>query len=714
MKYYIPTTNLNIDNLFTTESISPNAYYPIREIKPNNFESIPYSLGEFEIFLFSEIPAFELKRDEFEHYPIVIEFEDSEQLLDCKNVYNGDRFSIISCNHTLFLTPWNTSIIAFDQRAYDASKIRIDLSRSCKLGAKFKWKTVTPSIQLEEMLEKINSFETEINCNDFPKEIAKGALWGYVLGVSKSTTPLAAMLQRLFNEIRNIVSSTISNLGSCKPSFYERLVDLANKYKEIVERQGYESWSEKCTSEEKSTLEKYNVYNDALSKFFKEKGYIMSPEVPSEYSNIDIWKSYRNELEYCSNQYLRKSHKFDSDSIDWTIFKTCTKSFNIADYELINLVINLLLYKKIDKELLRINKKEAANIILSNVSGLLRQKKGEDEWKKEPMVKERIYINGIYKNIVNYEPFDLNFIEDLELKSIAAFILKGEDIEALTRYLLDNEMSNHALVMMLWGACEGYSSINKTLVIDLILPDIVSKINKLIGINSYGKSFPEQYVINERLYTPISCNSKESIEFVSPQVRDMNDIYKLFLKIKVGNKCISKENSRLIADYFKECGFQDNDAFYRKIKSLKGIGMETVKSIKTIIGGHYAKKNYSMPVKEATLQFADDMVDKNNDAKYNSILNDENIKEFVKSRNYLTDDQKNKIIEAVNSVIKCHTPGGRQSGETRNEKILEHLERYCLAKSKTTDIYICLNKDNPDDVEAVKKLCIDLSKRYIR
>ena len=66
MKYYIPTTNLNIDNLLSTESISPYAYYAERKFKPNYFENIFPSLCDSVLLLFSKIPSFELDDKEVE------------------------------------------------------------------------------------------------------------------------------------------------------------------------------------------------------------------------------------------------------------------------------------------------------------------------------------------------------------------------------------------------------------------------------------------------------------------------------------------------------------------------------------------------------------------------------------------------------------------------------------------------------------------------
>ena len=103
MKYYIPTTTLNIDNILSTESISPQAYYAKRKFKPNYFERIPFLVHNDVILLFSKVPSFSLTRDEIEQYPIVLEFEDDQQIHDCEIVCSCEDFSVYSCNHTIYL-----------------------------------------------------------------------------------------------------------------------------------------------------------------------------------------------------------------------------------------------------------------------------------------------------------------------------------------------------------------------------------------------------------------------------------------------------------------------------------------------------------------------------------------------------------------------------------------------------------------------------------
>lgn len=95
-----------------------------------------------------------------------------------------------------------------------------------------------------------------------------------------------------------------------------------------------------------------------------------------------------------------------------------------------------------------------------------------------------------------------------------------------------------------------------------------------------------------------------------------------------------------------------------------------------------------------------------------SILHDEDLGAFISKLDYLSDYQKEKIMAAAKSVILMHSPGGRCSHETNAEDIISHIGKYCLAKSQKTRDYFCLRGDTNKDIEAVNKVCEELSNRY--
>lgn len=101
------------------------------------------------------------------------------------------------------------------------------------------------------------------------------------------------------------------------------------------------------------------------------------------------------------------------------------------------------------------------------------------------------YIRSLLKNIKNYEPFDIDAIEKSRfyvlLKSIAIFILKGDDLEKLLNSLIENDLKTFKIAFGLWGATFGFSAIPKTLSNSLFESDLKNIINVEDFLNTIYK-----------------------------------------------------------------------------------------------------------------------------------------------------------------------------------------------------------------------------------
>ena len=111
MKYYIPTSNLNLDNILQSECILPISHYAQRCSGYKNFEQIEESRSTAGIVLFNHPVVFSINDPGRYNYPILIEFEDDYQAQDFvkSEVQEGVFFS----NHRINLTPLNCRIYFF-------------------------------------------------------------------------------------------------------------------------------------------------------------------------------------------------------------------------------------------------------------------------------------------------------------------------------------------------------------------------------------------------------------------------------------------------------------------------------------------------------------------------------------------------------------------------------------------------------------------------
>lgn len=664
MKYYIPTTSLNIDSILSTESISPLCFYSNRKFGPKKFEKIPYNISDFSLYLFSEVPGFELydQNDDFEQYPIVIEFDDDKQLNGCSvdTIFKCSDYEIVSCKDTLYLTPWNSSVLFFDKRAYSSSRIIIESSRNCKLGANFMWKQVVPKFPLTDMLSHVvekslaavKNFDYEINA-------AKGGLWGYILGKSKSISPDVAKLLLLYNKMRNIISNAISNSGVCAANFYDQLISFDKQYRDIADREANLHWNDECTETDKYVLEKFKVLNDAKIKFCQLHNYYLTPDVPKISSDKDYWISYREKLALYTTAYIKKNTECSKIKLDSISFQD--EALSISGFYVVSNLLHFILKGKINKENLRINRIDVARFVLEELASMYKSKKGEDYWKKSV---ERNFVNTLFYNIQDFEPFDINSIEDIELKSIAAFLLKGEDYDALIRYLQDNSFSDYSLVLTLWGACEGYASLYKGLIAPIITPSLISEVYKIIGLDVNEESFPLKESIVYKTSDPIKPNYNDTLKTSdvssTPSILK-EDIYSKLCAVKNGKKSLSKDVIRKVAKLYEECGNRSSRIFYDELLKISGVGKGAYDGIKKVLGSDDSVSEKGDAINRLSKHDQDQVTSVFMDSVQSTgnFLNDfeflVNNHEFV---SILSQVQKN-WIEDLRWFIDAHKPGSQ-------------------------------------------------------
>lgn len=73
-------------------------------------------------------------------------------------------------------------------------------------------------------------------------------------------------------------------------------------------------------------------------------------------------------------------------------------------------------------------------------------------------------MNDLRQNIKSFTPLDVTKQDNPILKALAAFILKGEDFDAIVQFCEDNSYSDYSYSLALWGATIGYVKIPKPIV----------------------------------------------------------------------------------------------------------------------------------------------------------------------------------------------------------------------------------------------------------
>jgi len=274
-------------------------------------------------------------------------------------------------------------------------------------------------------------------------------------------------------------------LIKAEPSISTKLLPLYQDKVQILNKEDTFQWDKKYLEKiiERNINIEQHIYNDVLIN--KIKGFYFCYTLGEIYPILII----RNHINEILDDNRNKKQQAQIDGNYQIIYKVneeenqylakIIKNSNIEIYKTLNLNKNKLtsfvnhneiseLYKNIINDIAdfdRINNKEDFKI---NRFELL--KKIGDNFKEinfDGKDKSIEYIRGLMRNIKNYEPFEVENINikhyDILLKSIAYFILKGDDLEKLLNTLKEKNMKTFKMALGFWGALFGFSAIPKTI-----------------------------------------------------------------------------------------------------------------------------------------------------------------------------------------------------------------------------------------------------------
>ena len=138
----------------------------------------------------------------------------------------------------------------------------------------------------------------------------------------------------------------------------------------------------------------------------------MAPEIPYSRDSKDAWTRYRDALNAYTEGFVNKKRQ-DSTTISWNEISVLDGRILLNDCELINSLLKRISQGLLNKDQIRISREASMKVVLSDISAILQNRLGQDTWDLNP--KERLYINQLYKNITNFEPFNLNSINNEEM-----------------------------------------------------------------------------------------------------------------------------------------------------------------------------------------------------------------------------------------------------------------------------------------------------------
>ena len=189
MKYYIPTSTLNISNILSSGSISPYSFYVKRQFGIKSFEPIKEcERFKDQIILFRKYPLFSIISDK-ESYPVCIEIEIPDNMVILSNIPD-----VFYASKTIYISPSNITFVFENEEYLKKSLFWIDISDEAKFFDQYKDKfilrdslsetfTLTSNILDNLIIEQTIDIETEV-IKDWKIDKIRGAMCGLFIGAN--------------------------------------------------------------------------------------------------------------------------------------------------------------------------------------------------------------------------------------------------------------------------------------------------------------------------------------------------------------------------------------------------------------------------------------------------------------------------------------------------------------------------------------------------
>lgn len=398
MKLFFPTSSLNFNDIFATESISPKSYYRKRTFGTKRNFVTECAVNDDFLVLFKTIPKFNLlnnKKDNYEEYPMILELD-----LDEKE-YNIEQINkqVYLINRTIYFNLDNFRLIFFEEEHMKKVVQKSKLVLEAKGVAKYS-----------------NNFEVIDNT----KQIVKIVIPENV-NFPNNETEKELEFDRIFNSVKGIL---YCYLFSNEPKVDNNILtmrDIAFKLNDVL----YLSKNLKGESE---------IVNDILlfTRDQVKKQYLKLKNNSTEDENLNVNEIFKFSL----NNITFKNDFFDNN-FEQTLFET---------------ILNYIITNPKQK-VGNLEKSEVIKLV-NGVTDIARTYKFDENYIKDAnFIHDRFIMNNLEISILN--------IKSVVLQNFYAFILKYNNLDELKIYLKEKNIINNFILYSFLGAYIGYSGLDR-------------------------------------------------------------------------------------------------------------------------------------------------------------------------------------------------------------------------------------------------------------
>lgn len=512
-KFYIPTSSLNFNNILSSESISPKAFYTARSFGYARWINIPENPFENSIVLYEDLCSFVRPPSDYEDHPLLLEVTLDDY--ECSNLVALSNHLYL-CDRTLYINPFSSSLYFFSENDKRIALSLSDSSLETKFTHLYAKKIIAiapPSVSYQPIendadIQPLNSAEIE---KDKRTNKMKGLLYGYYIGAILSASKENVKKLNTAREIQNIQAAILASFDHKATSQQrDRLKSLYAAFQPEVP----------FLAKLSSLVKEKSIFDSIVTLVRVEYGYIkgefdvdrvisqlLAGQYNSEVKNPVMERTSALIKQIKADIVHQSSPVSDSDSevvvIDNSLVHMKLQSLSDDDEKLCKAWLNEVLSKDVYSGKVSTFKEALSDDVTKKAKEV-----HDGEWKGSY---QEVTLNALRRHVRGDE-FPHVWNNDI-LSSISALLVRGDDWQKLLEFMQGKEMTDYRIAYAMYGTINGFANLPRD------FTDVLFAQNRNYIANIYkefyGQLFGRSVIITAKqsplVETPIVSSIEEDI-----------------------------------------------------------------------------------------------------------------------------------------------------------------------------------------------------------
>lgn len=504
-KLYIPTSTCNFNNILSSESISPKAFYARRGFGYPRWTNIPENDNDNVILLYEEPFAFSRPKSEVEDHPMLVEIETDEEFPQTR--VKGVRYS----DHTIYLVRRCTHFVFFNEQNMRTTLSLSESSAETKLVDLYKRQIYILDYQRRTQQQDIK-VETGLNEVAIEKDIRinkmKGLLYGYYIGAYLSTPKEITERHKRLTELRNIFGAVVSSEGRQPTGVQQKRME-AIFFEIKKENPAFNVLTEYCLDNMNKIFDfEFRCIRSGVSypNYFDAYEIIRKLSTEEEAKTAFLW--LRNEEKKLAKDEHTKRKPLSVNANEL-----------IVKDDALSYISTALLQNEDEKKLVKAwvnnifilpdyNKNIASfkSDLATEITRKAREIFGDAKWENSDMKR---WLNNM-RRYINGDDVEIEWENPL-VASITSVLLKGDDIDNLLAFMRSKSISDYRIAFAFYGMLHGFANLTRDFTDNLYTykdDKYISEVYIAIYEQTQGKPFPQSSLPEKNYRSPYSINGK--------------------------------------------------------------------------------------------------------------------------------------------------------------------------------------------------------------